>query len=357
MGRIKADLTHPDRALPGWSVTDRALIDPRVTMDFDEKHPAPAAADRRLIALIVFALAVAVALSAPGLFGLGQQGRASAEPLPLPPPVGSCVVVTGAGYNAGVTMVSCQEPHSGEITKTWTAGEDPTASGAAEANEYSYRSGGGVSRFVYFQCYGWNTEYVGSERGSIGGLWASAPPSYSGEMIYAPPGQRAGKLFWSACLVRPLSSSSHPTYVGTIRGAGQDSSKPRPGEFGSCLTRSAFGATEFIYGSCADPHLIEPMAVDAGARLNVADPVQQADALAQCSALVAKRTGSVDPTYGGQLRIAVDALRLRTLTMAETAQVTPDDPADPAECLVQLTGAGTLVGSIVGLGNNPLPIS
>src|SRR3954470_4272134 len=59
-----------------------------------------------LLAAVAVAILVARALLAPGV-----PGSASAAPLPLPPPVGSCVLLLGEQ----VDVVPCELPHSGEV--------------------------------------------------------------------------------------------------------------------------------------------------------------------------------------------------------------------------------------------------
>ena len=76
-------------------------------------------------------------------------------------------------------------------------------------------------------------------------------------------------------------------------------------------------------------------------------------AMAACQRIVRSVTGATDPTYGGLLTINVQTLSLRTLDQAETAAAQDDHAQD---CYVELTGAGALTGTIIGLGDRPLPL-
>jgi hypothetical protein len=302
--------------------------------------------------VVLLALALFLVLVVPAILNPGLRGKASMVPTPAPPPIGTCVLLPPRGASAAIQVVDCAEPHDGEVTKTWRAGDRVTAKDWVEPSKRYFLRAGGSARFTFFQCFGWNSDYVGIETVALDGLlgtdeWLLAPPLYDGRLIYSSPRQRASDFGWSACVVTPATGSS---YSGTIRNAGRSTSMDRPDEYLTCLARSDYGAVEMAYRTCADPHLLEPIALDADVENDLTPEVAQRD----CERIVRTVTGSDDPTFGGRVRVSVESLRLRTLSQPSYARAFEQQSQD---CVLIVADRGLLTGSVVGLAGRPLPYS
>jgi hypothetical protein len=77
-----------------------------------------------------------------------------------------------------------------------------------------------------------------------------------------------------------------------------------------------------------------------------------------CEQLAAIVMGTADPTRGGRLAVTVGPV-------SGTTYVFSSNPADGAAvtrvdlvgaCAVELVGAGQLTGTVIGLGESPLPV-
>ena len=298
--------------------------------------------NRGPVGVIILAVALFAAAIVPAALDRLVEGTAVAAPLPEPPPIGSCVHLPP---QQPPEVVSCDESHDGEITMTWKAGEFPRSNEGAEPRSYTVAAvNGGGTRFTYFECFGWNSSYVGAST-FVGDL-VTPDPLYSGGMVYGSPDQRFSRLSWSACSITP--SATGDEYSGSIRAMGTRPTVARPDVYTACLARPDFGQAELVYTSCALPHRVEPIAMDRD--LDTSLPADQA--LAECRSLVQEVTGASDPTYGGRLLIEVQPV---------VSRLSPSDYSSLAfaaqDCLVELTGDGDLVGSLVAHGDAPLPVT
>ena len=297
--------------------------------------------NRGPIGVIALAVALFTAAIVPAILDHDVRGVASAAPLPEPPPIGSCVDFPADGPPA---VVSCGEPHDGEITTTWKAGEFPTSNESAEPRAYTLSNTvGSGGRFTYFECHGWNSLYVGSTELSAG--LTTPLPLFGGGMVYGSPDQRYGRLYWSACAIRPVDDAQ---YTGTIQGAGTRPTVARPDVYATCLGQPDVEATGLAYISCAQPHRVELIAIDP----DVDSSLPADEALAGCHRLVQEMTAATDPTFGGQLAIEVQPV---------VSRLNPSEYSSQAfaaqDCVVEPAGAGNLLGSLVAHGDAPLPLT
>jgi hypothetical protein len=297
--------------------------------------------NRGPIGVIALAVALFTAAIVPAVLDHDVRGVASAAPLPEPPPIGSCVDFPADGPPA---VVSCDGLHDGEVTMSWAAGEFPTSNEGTEPRSYTAVIGG-ASRFTYFECFGWNSSYVG---GLAFSAYFSAPAMlFSGGMVYGSPGQRYDRLYWSACAITPPVATAE--YSGSIRSAGAHPTTARPDVFTGCLGAPVSGATELAFTSCQLPHRVEPIAMDP----DPDSPLPADHALAMCQELVREVTGASDPTYGGLLDIKVQPVLPRTMTQEEYASA----DLGAQDCVVELAGPGDMVGSVVAHGDAPLAVT
>ena len=199
-------------------------------------------------------------------------GSPSAAPIPLPPPVGSCVLFV----RGQTTVVPCEQPHNGEIVKTWVADDAPTVADLPPWAESTPGAGGqpyGLPSATYDQqssCYepaaawtGWTDDYYA---GMAGQTWMPASPSTWTLYVPAPVGERIGTRGWSACVIAPYDNTvmftgdaststdgSQPTYVGSMHATAVSPRPRQPDAFGSCWTIE----NDMTAARCAEAHSVE----------------------------------------------------------------------------------------------------
>lgn len=309
---------------------------------------APTARDRRALGLVALVIAFVLLLGAPALLGHGTAGTANPAPLPLAPPVGSCVVFAGADRH-DLTVVPCAANHVGEITMAWEAGTTAAARAGFVGLPEDFWTAGDRSNPHSTLCHGWNQGYVGRPTATARATtaFAATPPAFGSLLVTAPAAQRTPTRYWSACVVEPSVLGTR--YVGRVQGTAADGSWPAA--FARCLAQPAFSATQLIYTPCSNPHRAEPMGRIRGGLATGLAAVLHDD----CVQLIRDRTGAADPAFGGRLTIDVHNALLRTLTLEQTAAL-PADLSSDADCVVELAGPGALVGSLVGIGSGALPV-
>lgn len=125
---------------------------------------------------------------------------------------------------------------------------------------------------------------------------------------------------WAACVVlAPGLERYRGSYVSSLAGT----AAPTP--FGSCRSGAAAG----LQASCDMPHDQQIF----GVLQPGATPTWHS-----CAALVRRVTGMVDLTGGGRLGVWID------------------DPGAKATCRVRVVGPERLTGTLLGLGDAPLPL-
>lgn len=281
--------------------------------------------------LIVAVCVVTMVL--PNLNGRESTGSPVAMVLPAPPVLGSCAVAfipepaadrvaPGVARAPAVRFGRCSEEMLGEVVSvdpkglaavpTYPDQLDRGCRGAADAYlgpafAYAIRTestAGGLA--VWHIAVGWSAVHV----------WPTAL-------------ERAAGRTWSACLI--VAANGRP-YRGTV--AEQRLAGSIPDEFGVCTERTwelSVGTT-----SCADPHPMQLMGETDIMGAGLTD-----EHLHDACVDVAKSvTGAEDPTAGGELRVVLGA------------RSTPDAQA---RCYLVATGERMLDGSLIGLGDGPVP--
>lgn len=310
------------------------------------------AGSRGLAGIIALGMAMLLLLVVPAVLSSGVPGAASPQPLPAPPEVGSCVLIAWpsaavASRSEPLQVVPCTQPHDGEVTMSWPSFVAPVASGTAGPNQQPFVVTSGASRLTYFQCEGWNADYLGTAA-PLMELWQPSRPVTASALLYDTADGHYDRMHWSACVITPAISADR--YVGSIRAAGSHPAADRPDAYMYCLGRGTYGATELTYVNCAAAHRVEPIGLDTDSQTSL--PAEQA--LTECRALVAGVTGAPDPTFGGQLTIKVQPVGLRAMTEADAYA---SDDRHAQDCVVELAGQGSLTGSVVGIGDAALPVT
>ncbi len=337
----------PAIVLPGTALTVPALS---ITDPAGGSAGPPPTAARPRVGLCLLLVAGLAALTIRAVMAPGLAGSATAAPMPLPPAVGSCVVLDGAS----VSVVQCAEPHSGEVVMSWSAGVDPADAVAPEADSRvtfsvvrSLPSGSDRG------CAGWTQQYTGWTRYLAehrNDLWFPPEPLAVGRMLAAPAGAGLPDRHWVAC----VALTADPLYIGTIRGVAQDYEADRPDAVAVCVTTQH---AKVAFPQCAQAHTTELLAsVALTQQMMMSHTVAVDHTSVQvhqlCLKMATQLTGNRDPTYGGQLEVVTESVWQQTPQASVAgvpSWVIPD-------CLIRVVGSGELVGSVIGLGDSPLPV-
>lgn len=268
--------------------------------------------DRKVLGAAVMVAAVLGLLIVNHVSGRDVPGTATAKPLIPPPPAGSCLLEAGTD----VTVVPCADQHTSEV-----------------ADSRQAFSGGaplwcGLSR----------TEPPTRTIATVGwGYWAF--PLEKRRIAFG------GSVGWQACVtgLTPPSVRTDSAAAG-YRGRVADLADPakRPVELRLCFD-SAVDIEPAPPGvSCLLKHRGEVLGIAW-----VSNPTDAAMA-ASCRALATALIGSDRPVATGELlaRTGTQPLVPGTESGGNTAFVT---------CGVQARAGSQLVGSVIGLGNGPIP--
>jgi hypothetical protein len=148
---------------------------------------------------------------------------------------------------------------------------------------------------------------------------------------------------WAACvLVAPNVEQYSGSYVRSLADA------PAPSPFGLCLA----GTANERWVSCADRHRTQELGEGTGA------PMTARDAIETCRSLVARMTRMPDITAEGRLLLEVVGGSTDG-TGGATANGTLNprhSSAGSASCRLTVIGEARLVGTLIGVGEDALPI-
>lgn len=241
------------------------------------------------------------------------------------PAIGSCI---DSGDTAPI-VVPCSELHTGEVLESWASGAQPAASDPDQP--------GGACIIGFRQI---------TPRGSG---WA--PPPYEIRLVDVVAGGSAG---WGACVQEPDPAWGAPDtrvrYTGRL--LGKEPVTAFPPQLRACFLAPPQGepATPKQI-ACGDPHDWEVLAVTG--------PV--GPVALKCGAFARSIVGS-DAVFAGETALTVGTM---PGGYGSTAVVTSDPALDEmavvyvnpgvANCAIRAPTGTQLVGSVVGLGNKPLP--
>lgn len=300
--------------------------------------------ERRLAGIVVVLLALCAVVVVPALDGKRVAGSAVATSFPDPPKVGECLrspfslvgVQSGSPAEISVMDVSlgaCADSVSGEVVAFW---DTRTAAEQAPAARF-----GGP-------CYRQAAEYAGLQSGrstDLPGAPADGPVRWKPTIGFTPylvvPGdveQRAGHS-WTACLVVPAGGVA---YNGTLRDAFL---RGLPAQYGRCFDSANLDLLPTAL-LCDQPHAAELLATGW---IPDRSQVSLTDIERSCRAIAGRLIGTADPTKGEALRVVADRLTLQS----------DGRPDGPLTVSCSMTGAGMaqLSGSVIGLGDRPVPVA
>ncbi|MDQ6657444.1 MAG: hypothetical protein M3Z00_04320 [Actinomycetota bacterium] len=277
--------------------------------------------ERRRGGLVLIVLTLLVLVVVNRILARDVDGKAVAVP-PIPPPaVGSCVARTDDPVATVDPIVDCSVAHAGEVVQSWPARE-PVDAGC---------SGGVV--------FGWQ---LGA------GSWSRPMTSISTTMVTF-----GGIVGWSACVEVPVERNS-PSVALLHTGSLVTPQRDGTAAVGLCFEATAKELdTAAVYDAqvdCASAHTAQ--------RVGEFFPQPQQQIPAEQCASYARRVVNSTHAFSGAA-----ALLPRTGIDSSIGTVTVRDPGDGSEhainpglaCDVLAAPGRQLVGSVVGLGDKPLP--
>ncbi len=302
----------------------------------------------RAIGLLVLLL-IAAAVALPR-WRLGQtSGTPVVTPIPPAPVVGDCLnAPLPAAFNVnssaqGVDSFSqlslgpCRGVRYGEVTAL-TDSIGPSAAGTAPGT-----AGTRVDDF----CSAATQTYLGT--GSAAEIAPWVPQTTSGSLVLAPsPRQQAAGQDWLACVIffpttDPSAASASAPLNAPLRGAYLNGANAAL--MGVCPTDEKWRGG--LPGGCAAPHQVEVFGLGNFTEASL----PRADLERSCGQWVRTVTGLADPTAAAALAVRVVA------TDPDGAIITTADiPASSyTVCGVAVQGSRRLNGSLIAVGNHPLP--
>lgn len=314
---------------------------------------------RRRVGFALVGLVLLAALIVPAAAGRSIAGSAVAVPLAGPPAVGNCLTTAqpsvddlqdlSAQFSSGpsgplryrsVPLSPCTGARYGEVVDVLA---DP---GKIAASQDAGTGRTSMSDPNSFGCSTAVARYTGSARSRFS-YWRVALAAIP---VLVGPDERALRAgqHWAACLlVTPTATGSTAELAGSpvtvlTDGTGGD-------QLGSCQNGPAPAPTPSA-GSCAFPHRTEILGQAYGPALA---GVTRSELTRTCNQLVADLTGKPDITVTGALRVAAPVFAdgdARDYGKPTTA-------TSIALCAVSAADEATLGGSLLGLGQRPIPWS
>ncbi len=304
----------------------------------------------RIYGVITLLAAALVLFLVPRALDPGVGGVALRAPLPAPPPVGTCIDVGSIQqYYYGsypplfqeFKIVECKLPHDLEVTRTWTA---------AQVDQQPEILNDGIA------CTASLAQYAGLPSQPLLDHWFISGFSTNSWLIGAPPSQRAGPLGWKVCVVQVVDR------VGSVQNLWAQSE--RPAGFGTCWV-----SADPVF--CNMPHNRETLGTassaepnDPSVQIGDAPPLPGPDALvSECNSLADVLMSRADPTYAGQLAVAMSYDKSSSELWRDTNQDGKYDPSETvngtlieATCSITTSDGSMLIDSLLGVGDKPLPV-
>lgn len=161
------------------------------------------------------------------------------------------------------------------------------------------------------------------------------------------PLQRAAGQQWTACVG---ASRNRTTYTGTIASALTVGTLPP--ELATCW-RTLVSSTEQQVTdpevACSQPHSVEILALT-----QIIDPTTTpAEVAASCLGMASRTLQTSDPTVAGRLRITAYSMDGSSVMPVNQVNML----AGFTGCVASVPAPERLLGTVIGLGSNPLPLA
>jgi hypothetical protein len=311
--------------------------------------------DRRWAGLVLLIVVALAAVTLPHLGGRRVGGSAVVTVVPGAPQVGSCVTALSpapsiqlddAPDQTSITYPyavygSCDGVVAGEVMSLSNANRSPVGTTVG-----SYLRAGAACQLD-------EVNYVGSigpfdpvTIAKPGIAWQAA--AFVDSVLVGPDSlQRAAGQTWTACIG---ATPDRVPYRGRIANA--LTTGVLPPTFAICwkaLPVSTDPQVDDQLTSCTTPHPVEVLATTQ----IIDDTTTTAQVDASCLGFASRAMRTADPTRGGVVRISaysVGADSVRPLT-------TPALMVGYIECIASVAAPQALVGTLIGLGDRPAPIT
>ncbi len=290
--------------------------------------------------MLLLVLALIAALALPVLAGKQVAGAPVAAEIDPPPAVGSCVrgidrsdpdtaVRASARTLPVATVVKCSGDVSGEIISVTAAQRAPAVS---TLGDYEQANPG---------CRSQVEKYLGTAATTvIAGVEWNLNIDVDVTTVGPNPRDRAAGRTWSACVL----SAARQLYPATpLRSSWQSGTVPDA--FGLCWAENLI--QHGVPTNCTSPHRTQQIgyglvAQPSDSGTGIVSSASPDDVVAGCRTLAATVLKVADPTRGGAL----------------TVKVVDDTSGAPfVQCAVAVVGTRELTGSLIGIGNRPLPLT
>lgn len=304
--------------------------------------------------VLMLALALFTAAVVPNLQAKAVAGRARIGAVPPPPHLGQCLLQNPPdptilpSAQRSYRLGNCSGAHYGEVARIIaSASARPNSIGGSAAGSTAAGSTTGsaagddpcadVSEYL-----GWKPPIASTTNVS----WQ--PISVSVINMVPVALQTAFGQHWVACVITPRVTGA--SYAGSIRNA--LSSGKLPTVFANCHLSPVVGQAGLI--ACRLPHRYE---IFGYAKLSGGYHDQNALDL-ECRKIVTAAISRSDPSVGGQLRISSVPFHRDAAGNPQAGYpLRAADSDAEGICAAGVTGSRFLVGSLFGLGEQPLPWS
>jgi hypothetical protein len=309
--------------------------------------------ERRWSGLLIVMSVLLAAATIPALGGRMIPGSASIGPIPGPPHVGDCLLrlpdlneaavdATGAALYQSLATEPCIGDRWGQVVAVVPGGM--LATPVEVADDHGLASFDDPNRHA---CSTALAQYL-----DAGGSPAAWSPAITFSITLGRPSdlQRRMGQDWVACVAGASGPEGTATrYEGGLRASTTRDLLPATVPTAAiCLSSKDFFLAHTI--GCAQPHQVEDVAMLMTHDTSITMAVLES----RCHQLVRGYTEMPDPTAGGQLVDAVVAVH-RASDGTEAPGLATGDETGFARCLVHTTGSRLLTGTLLGLGDRPLP--
>jgi hypothetical protein len=305
---------------------------------------------RRLLGGIVFLVVLAAAIVAPNVSQRRVAGSAVPITVPGPPSRGDCVTsladvngeLQGGGFGVGDEIEvpapglgPCAGPIVGEVVSVQPNAGVPQRLPAPRYQELMSECG--LSSIYYT---GTVPPVVDGSSGAAAIVWA---PAINFQFTYVGPSrlQRLVGQQWSACVIG--APFARP-YEGRLRDV--LSRATLPSVFAHCWRTAAMLDSEQV--DCDEPHAVELLATTGLG----STPLTATEVHRSCTVFAGRMMRTDDPTRGGALSYSILDFRDTEVAVPPSAEPLSDTYIT---CIATTRGGLRLTGSLVGVGNGPLP--
>ena len=304
--------------------------------------------ERRWAGVALLVVTVSAALVIGSLDGARVAGTATMTRGVTAPAVGDCLVsLSDTSVAAGAVGRPASQPVTGVSEDRVRFGVCSSTSRIGEVvgyQRYPRQSSNIEADIAWCQRISDDHRTLENDRYRevVAGLWK---PSTGRRflMLHSRPHADPWEPSWAACvLVAPNVEQYSGSSVRSLAEA------PAPAPFGLCLA----GTANERWVSCADRHRTQEFGEGTGAPMTVREAVHS------CRSLVARMTGMPDITAGGRLLLEVVGGSADGAG-GETADGTLNprhSSTGSASCRLSMIGEARLVASLIGVGDDALPI-